>query len=309
MPKKQESFEVEKLCDVRKNGKEFLVKWKGYPASENTWEPAGNLGSVKKEMKALLGKATAKPKAPIAKAKKPAKAAAKKPAAKGGKKVTIDVVAVALLIKQSMTGIKAPEPKKKAAGAKAKGEAVVNVEKITGMKVTKKDGVMYKILWEDKSTSWEVEDNVMDEDLIDDFEESKQIATYGGEKLEVGSEIEVKNVIEGFENSWSAATVEKKAGSKFTVKYTSFEDDDGEPLVESGLERKRLRLAPDAADASWSPVVGEIVEVSDLDCWWEARVEGIPSKGKLTLKFRVSDEIKTMSLTKKVRPCSWLTLE
>ena len=29
------------------------------------------------------------------------------------------VVAVALLIKQSMTGIKAPEPKKKAAGAKA----------------------------------------------------------------------------------------------------------------------------------------------------------------------------------------------
>ena len=51
------------------------------------------------------------------------------------------------------------------------------------------------------------------------------------------------------------------------------------------------------------------MEVNEDDCWWEARVEEIPSKNKLTLKFRVSDEIKTATLGKKIRPCSWLTME
>ena len=137
-----------------------------------------------------------------------------------------------------------------------------------------------------------------------------QIKAYGGAKLSVGSEVEVKNVIDGFENSWSAAKITKAdKGGKFTVEYSSFEDDDGSALVESGLERKRLRIAPKAADSSWSPVVGEIIEISESDCWWEARVEGIPSKGKLTLKFRVSDEVKSVAAGKKVRPCSWLKLE
>ena len=36
----------------------------------------------------------------------------------------------------------------------------------------------------------------------------------------------------------------------------------------------------------WVPIVGEVVEVSEDDCWWEARVEALPSKGKATLKFR-----------------------
>ena len=45
-PKKEETYNVEKLLDFKedKKGKQkFLVKWKGYPASENTWEPAENL--------------------------------------------------------------------------------------------------------------------------------------------------------------------------------------------------------------------------------------------------------------------------
>ena len=70
-----------------------------------------------------------------------------------------------------------------------------------------------------------------------------------------------------------------------------------------------MRLAPDGAPKGWCPIVGELVEVNEDDCWWEARVEEIPSKNKLTLKFRVSDEIKTATLGKKIRPCSWLTME
>lgn len=41
-----EEFEVDRILDVhfKKNGdREFLVSWKGYPASENSWEPENNL--------------------------------------------------------------------------------------------------------------------------------------------------------------------------------------------------------------------------------------------------------------------------
>jgi len=41
-----ESFEVEEIRNKRTNKKgktEYLIKWKGYPEQENTWEPADNL--------------------------------------------------------------------------------------------------------------------------------------------------------------------------------------------------------------------------------------------------------------------------
>jgi hypothetical protein len=34
-------YEVERI--IEKRGAKFLVKWKGYGESENTWEPRGNL--------------------------------------------------------------------------------------------------------------------------------------------------------------------------------------------------------------------------------------------------------------------------
>jgi hypothetical protein len=44
---KEEEFEVEQIISVRQFGKQkawqYLVKWKGYPESENTWEPLQNL--------------------------------------------------------------------------------------------------------------------------------------------------------------------------------------------------------------------------------------------------------------------------
>jgi hypothetical protein len=48
----QEEFEVEEIVDkrIRRTRRnqvtEYLVKWKGYPTSDNTWEPLSNLGNA-----------------------------------------------------------------------------------------------------------------------------------------------------------------------------------------------------------------------------------------------------------------------
>ena len=60
-------------------------------------------------------------------------------------------------------------------------------------------------------------------------------------------------------------------------------------------------MAPPMADKGWAPVVGEIVEVSEDDCWWEAFVEELVGKNKLKVKFRVSDEIKPPWLIQQLR--------
>lgn len=41
----EEVYELEELLETRKNGRrnEYLVKWKGFGAENNTWEPTGNL--------------------------------------------------------------------------------------------------------------------------------------------------------------------------------------------------------------------------------------------------------------------------
>lgn len=44
-------------------------------------------------------------------------------------------------------------------------------------------------------------------------------------------------------------------------------------------------------------MVGEIVEAIEDDCWWEAAVEEVKGKSA-TLKFRVSDEVKRMAISK-----------
>ena len=41
-------YEVEAILNVKKvrHGVKYLVKWLGYPAEENTWEPCRNLTNV-----------------------------------------------------------------------------------------------------------------------------------------------------------------------------------------------------------------------------------------------------------------------
>ena len=256
--KKEESYEVEKIVDMKleKGKKMYLVKWKGYPASQNTWEPPKNLDTVKDMVQAFeKSKTTGKRKEPEPPSKKsspaakktkaePAKPAkrsspaAEAPAAKKQKVAakparSIDVMALARGLMAAITGKKpvVEKPKKaekkaekkaKAAkparGKKSAGE-VVEVDKILGMKPAKNGGILYQILWQDGSKSWEPEDNVMDDDLVDEFEEQAQAEAYKGDAINVGSEVEVKANADGFENSWSAAVIKKKAGAKFIVEY------------------------------------------------------------------------------------------
>ena len=40
-PEEEQEFEVKQI--LARKGQQYLVKWKGYPDSENTWEPLKNL--------------------------------------------------------------------------------------------------------------------------------------------------------------------------------------------------------------------------------------------------------------------------
>jgi len=330
MPK---TFQVEKLMDMKMDGKKklFLVKWKGYPASQNTWEPVAHLGECKDMMAAFDKKEeaappkkrgrppkAAEPPAKKAKTAPPKKEKAAPPPKEEKKSILFDIKEIGAMLMASITGKKPekpakaekakPPPKEPKKPKKEEG-AVVEVDKIVGMRYRTKGGVQYCILWKDGSKSWEKEDNVLDDDLIDEYEQEEQMKVYGEASISVGTEVEVKNVDEGFANSWSDAVVKKKEkGGKFTVEYSGFVDDDGEGMSESGLPRNRLRVAPDGAPKGWAPAIGEIVEINEDDCWWEARVLKEVGKNKFEVMFRVSDEKKPMTLSKKVRPCSWLQM-
>lgn len=60
-PKKRTYYEVEKIIDKRFNTYgliEYLVKWKGYPSEQSTWEPKRNLvhlNSMIKEFETGIG--------------------------------------------------------------------------------------------------------------------------------------------------------------------------------------------------------------------------------------------------------------
>jgi hypothetical protein len=48
----EEEFKVELILAHRegKKEREYLVRWKGYPPAEDTWEPRGNLANAPKKI-------------------------------------------------------------------------------------------------------------------------------------------------------------------------------------------------------------------------------------------------------------------
>jgi hypothetical protein len=62
----EEEYEVEQIIDIWRFGKkqswQYFVKWKGYPDSENTWEPLGNLRNLQQLLTQWHDKNPKKPK-------------------------------------------------------------------------------------------------------------------------------------------------------------------------------------------------------------------------------------------------------
>ena len=58
-----EEFEVEEILDSKRVRKTllYLVKWKGYPISENSWEPAAHVKNAARLVKAFHDKYPRKP--------------------------------------------------------------------------------------------------------------------------------------------------------------------------------------------------------------------------------------------------------
>ena len=50
----EEEYEVEAIVGHRPQGQghQYLMKWKGYPSSKNSWEPTGNLENASKILEA-----------------------------------------------------------------------------------------------------------------------------------------------------------------------------------------------------------------------------------------------------------------
>lgn len=55
MSEDSSAFMVERIIDKKRIGlhKFYLVKWTGYPDSQNTWEPVGNLSNVRDMIRAF----------------------------------------------------------------------------------------------------------------------------------------------------------------------------------------------------------------------------------------------------------------
>lgn len=90
-------------------------------------------------------------------------------------------------------------------------EEVRKVERIVDVRVTKVGNVEFLIKWSglgDKENSWEPEDHILDDSLIDEYMKARlvKMAPPGG-KYAPGSSVDVLGEADGFEYSWAPAKV------------------------------------------------------------------------------------------------------
>ena len=99
-------------------------------------------------------------------------------------------------LKQSKPTKRAAEPKKEAPKSKkpkkSDEEGGDAVEKLVGIRHGS-SGLEYQVQWtgSKKELTWEPEDNILDDDLIDECEETQQQAIYGEAELKSGMKVEV----------------------------------------------------------------------------------------------------------------------
>ena len=120
MSKRKKEYEVETIVDSKVKGTktEYLVKWKGYPASQNTWETSANLSNVQDMVDAYEEKQNPPPK-PAAK-RGPGRPSKAESLAKAAAAAAKEVFAPDRASRSSMKN-SAPEPKAPAA-KKSKAE-------------------------------------------------------------------------------------------------------------------------------------------------------------------------------------------
>ena len=219
-----EEFEVEKILKMRtvKGKKEYYLKWKGFPDSENTWEPEENMNAADLLADFKMEGEKSKNKKSQAKAKS---GTTKNVEAKtGNKKIAAKTEKVADKAKDKEVEYQAPTRKPKE----------FTVENICDERI-ENGKTEYYLKWKgfpESENTWEPAENVDAADMVAAFRKKKETEKAKKGKVEVGA----KN---GKENEGKKIKEETKGrSSRRSLGETNGTDDEQEPTPDHKNTRK-----------------------------------------------------------------------